>query len=158
MASKLNSVLSVMATIDPAVFILHCNITDLDGNTYDTDYCSHPDDTYGLNPTIRQWLADNPDFPVQPHTPPTVEGIRMSMPSLTARQFRLGLLDVGISPSQVTSSIDDMPTGPDKDRAEIEWEYAATFNRSDHLINMIKSGLGLADERIDAMWLAAVSF
>lgn len=155
---KLNSVSTVTATAENGVFILHCNITDLDGNTYDADYCSHPEDTFGLNPIVRQWLADNPSFPISSYIAPTAEATRASMLSLTARQLRLGLLNAGISPTQVTAAIDDMPAGVDKDKTHIEWEYAATFSRLHPVIATIGAALDRTDEQIDAMWAEAVKF
>lgn len=153
---SLNAVSTVAATAEPGVFIVKCNITDIEGNTYDTDYCSHPDDAFGLNQKIRQWLADNPEFPIRPCTPPTGEEIRVAMPSLTARQFRLGLLNAGISPSQIAAVIEELPSGADKDKVQIEWEYATKFGRSHHLIGTICSILGVGDEQIDSMWAIAV--
>jgi hypothetical protein len=82
---------------------------------------------------------------------------RARMPPLTARQFRLGLLNDGISPTQVTAAIDAMAAGVEKDKARIEWEYATTFNRMHPLIATIGTTLGLTDEQIDSMWAAAVS-
>lgn len=153
---KLNSVASVKATAETGVFILHCNITDTEGTTYDADYCSRPDDSFGLNPTIRQWLTDNPSFPIAPYVPPTAEEFRASLPPLSARQLRLGLVSNGMSPAQVQATLDAMPEGVDKDNALIEWEYATTFNRMHPLISTVGSSLGLTEEQIDAMWTAAV--
>lgn len=155
---SLNAVSTVAATVEPGVFILYCNITDMEGNTYDTDYCSRTEDSFGLNPTIRQWLADNPSFPIQAYVPPTADGTRASMPSLSARQFRLGLVNAGISLSQVAAAIDAMPAGTDKDKAQIEWEYATTFDRSDHSIRTICSRLGFGDEQVNAIWRTAHGF
>lgn len=156
MTISLNSVSSITATLETGVFILHCNITDLNGETYNTDYCSRPSDTFGLNPVVRQWLVDNPAFPIQPYTPPTPEKIRASLPNLTARQLRLGLVNGGFTLSQVQSVIDSMPEGAAKETAKIEWEYATTFNRTHPLIATVGAALGLSDEQIDAMWMAAV--
>lgn len=117
-------------------------------------------DPYGMNPALGLWLAANPDFPIGsyvPPPPPTVEEIRARMLSLTARQFRLGLVNAGISPSQVTATIAAMPAGPVKEKAQIEWEYATTFSRMHPLIATVGSALGLNDTQIDAMWLAAVN-
>lgn len=79
------------------------------------------------------------------------------MRPLTARQLRLGLLDAGISPSAVSATIGGMPTGPDKDKAQIEWEYATTFNRTHSLIATVGAALGLSEQQIDGMWLAAAN-
>jgi hypothetical protein len=152
---SLNAVSTVAATVEPGVFILYCNITDMEGNTYDAEYCSRSDDTFGLNPTIRQWLAENPSFQVQPYAPPTVEEIRASLPPLSARQLRLGLVNAGISSSQITAAIDSMPAGANKDRAQIEWEYATTFDRMHPLLATVGVALGFAEEHIDAVWAAA---
>jgi hypothetical protein len=71
MEPQLNSVSAVYTTEEADVFLIDCNITDTTGATYDTQFVSRPDDPYGLAPLIRQWLADNPDFPRQPYVPPT---------------------------------------------------------------------------------------
>lgn len=50
-----------------------------------------------------------------------------------------------------------MPAGPDKDKAQIEWEYATTFNRAHPLIATVGAALGLTNDQIDVMWLAAAN-
>lgn len=154
---SLNSVASVKATQESGVFVLECNITDINGETFDCEYVSRESDTFGLAPTVRQWLVENPSFPVTPYVPPTTEEVRAAMPSLTARQLRLGLLNAGISPSTVTATIGGMPAGPEKDKAQIEWEYATTFNRTHPLIANVGGALGLTDNEIDGMWLGAIN-
>lgn len=152
----LNEVRAISATGEPEVYELSINLTDISGQTYDCDYLSRPDDTFGLNPTIRKWLADNPKFLIQPYTQPTGEQIRSFMPSLSARQLRLGLVNAGISPVQVMAAIDTMPVGPERDRVQIEWEYANSFNRLQSLIAVIGGALGLTEMQIDAVWTAAL--
>lgn len=152
----LNTVHGITATAESGVYMVNCNITDADGET-DTDYCSRPDDLFGINPAIRQWISDNPDFPIAPYVPPTAEEVRASMPALSARQLRLGLLNAGISPSTVTATIASMPAGADRDKAQIEWEFATTFNRMHPLIATVGGALGLNETQIDAMWAASVS-
>ena len=97
---SLNMVYAVRATQEADVYNIRCNITDYLGASYDTDYCSRPDDTVGVNPLIRQWLLDNPGFQIEPYIPPdppTEDELRQRMPSLTARQFRLGLVNADLS-------------------------------------------------------------
>ncbi|MDW9473478.1 hypothetical protein CN100_01190 [Sinorhizobium meliloti] len=77
------------------------------------------------------------------------------MPALSARQIRLGLVSNGFALAQVTASIDAMPEGVEKETAQIEWEYATTFDRTHPLIAMVGGVLGLSDEQIDTMWAAA---
>ncbi len=93
---------------------------------------------------------------VAPYVPPTTEEARQNMRPLTARQFRLGLVGAGLTPAQVTATIEAMPAGPDKETALIEWEYATTFNRMHPLIATVGAALGLTDEQIDAMWTASL--
>ncbi|WP_026621284.1 hypothetical protein M728_001851 [Ensifer sp. WSM1721] len=153
----LNEVHAIVETAESEVYQLSINLTDMSGQTYDCDYLSRPDDAFGLNPTIRKWLADNPYFSVQSYAPPTAEQIRASMSSLSARQLRLGLVDAGVSLTQITAAIDSMPAGPEKDRAQIEWEYATSFSRLHPLTATIGRALGLTETQIDAMWTAALN-
>ncbi|WP_244495248.1 hypothetical protein [Ensifer sp. Root423] len=94
---------------------------------------------------------------VAPYTPPSIESIRGAMAPLTARQLRLGLVTSGFSLSQVSAVIDALPAGADKDKAQIEWEYATTFDRTHPLIATVGGALGLTDVQIDAMWTAAIT-
>ncbi|MGT2444463.1 hypothetical protein ACU4I5_18565 [Ensifer adhaerens] len=121
-----------------------------------THFMRDDGDNIGFSPLIRAYLADK-TYTVLPYVPPTLEEARDAMPPLTARQFRLGLVNAGISPSQVTATIAAMPAGPDRDKAQIEWEYATTFNRMHPLIATVGAALGLLDAQIDNMWTAAVS-
>ncbi|RDL51246.1 hypothetical protein BLJAPNOD_02378 [Ensifer sp. M14] len=124
------------------------------------DYAYRVSDPFGLAPVLKDWLAANPGFPVDPYVPPpapTPEELRAQMPPLTARQFRLGLVSGGYSPAQVTQAIDTMPEGPNKETAKIEWQYATTFNRMHPLIATVGAALGLTEGQIDAMWTAAVN-
>lgn len=104
----------------------------------------------------RQLFAEANAGTVAPYTPPTQEEVRANMPTLTARQFRIGLIRGGFTLAQVTSAIEAMPEGATKEEAKIEWEYATTFDRTHPLIAMVGASLGLTDEQIDAMWVAAV--
>lgn len=154
---SLNSVTKVTYTNEEDVWFLDCNITDFEGRTYDCIYTSRPDDTFGLNPTIREWLLNNPEFPKDPYVPPTIEEERSSMPQLSARQFRLGLVAGGIHTSQVDFAINQMVDGPEKNIAQIEWEYATVFARTHPLIDTLSAALGLTPEAVDTMWLNAVN-
>ena len=120
-------------------------------------YLSAPDDPYGANPVIRVWMNQNPDFPVHPYVPPEAADPRDGMPLLTARQFRLGLVNAGLTPSQVTAAIEAMPEGMAKEKAKIEWEYATTFKRTHPLIGTIAAAMGLAEDHVDSMWMSSVN-
>ena len=61
----INSVLTVRATARADVFVLTLNITDR-GENYECRYVSDPEDTHGINPLLREWLASNPHT-ILPH-------------------------------------------------------------------------------------------
>lgn len=70
---------------------------------------------------------------------------------LTARQARLALHNIG--------KLADIPAAiaalsePQKTQAEIEWEYATHIHRTNPLVPMLSTGLGLTDEQIDQMFI-----
>lgn len=80
-----------------------------------------------------------------------------SLPPITARQLRLGLVLNGFALDQVTATIDAIPDEQDRAVAKIEWEYASQFERDHHLIEQVGTALGLTGEQIDAMWNEALS-
>lgn len=151
----LHEVFSVTETETSGIVRLNVDLTDMNGERYICDYVSNPNDTFGLNPKIREWLEVNPDYPVQPHVPPTTEELRAGMPILTARRLRLGLISNGIMPSQVQAALEAMPAGVDREKALVEWEYASDFERNHHLILSVGAGLDLTPEQIDAMWISS---
>lgn len=75
--------------------------------------------------------------------------------SVTMRQCRIALLDAGLLDA-VQSSIATMP-GVDGERARIDWEYALDVRRDWPLINALGSQLGLTDQQIDDLFLAAAA-
>jgi hypothetical protein len=153
----LNQVYSIAETQEKGVYKLSINMTDAIKETYDCHYISRPDDTFGLNPTIRQWMADNPGFKIGPYQPPIADETRAAMPPLSARQLRLGLVSIGFSQAQVAAVIEALPTSV-REAAQIEWEYATTFNRTHTLVSTVGAALGISDEQIDTMWVAALEF
>lgn len=156
--AQVHTVFSVIATSTEGVYLVDADVTDLNGQRYRCNYVSSPTDTFGMGPTIRQWLADNAGtITIAPYVPPTAEQQRSELPSLTARQLRLGLIDGGITPAQVQAAIDAMPAGADREKALVEWEYASAFSRSHPLIASVGAALGLIEEQIDEMWIAALS-
>lgn len=70
---------------------------------------------------------------------------------LTARQLRLGLLEIGIKPTDVTAAIEQL-SDADREKAVIEWEYANTFQRRHPLIAMLAAHFHLTDEAVDDAW------
>ena len=72
---------------------------------------------------------------------------------VTMRQARLALLQQGLL-SQVQLAIDSLPS-PQKEAAQIEWEYATEVRRDSSLVQNLSVGLDLTDEQIDSLFLLA---
>lgn len=94
---------------------------------------------------------------VAAYVPPSSEELRAALPRLTRRQFKLGLLEHGITSDQILATINAMPDGMEKEVAKIEWEDATTFERGHPLVSSIGSSLGLTEQQIDTMWAAAAA-
>ena len=96
-----------------------------------------------------RWVADGntPEPYVVPPSPlPTV---------VTMRQARLALLGAGLLPD-VTAAINALPS-PQKEAAQIEWEYAQTVEREWGLVPMLGAALGLDDLALDQLFVTAAA-
>lgn len=150
---QLKEVHSLAATATPGVLKADITFTDDVGNDERCDYLTVAGDPYGINPALQELIAANPDFPVALYAdpePPTAEELRAAMPALTMRQFRLALLAAG-KLSLVAQAIAALPS-PNKEAAEIEWEYAASVERLNQFVVMLAPTLSLTAEQIDTMW------
>lgn len=76
-------------------------------------------------------------------------------PSVSMRQARLALLGSGLLP-QVEVAIASLPS-PQKEAAQIEWEYAAVVERNAGLVPAMAQALGMTDAQLDALFIAAES-
>lgn len=114
-----------------------------------------PDDAeeYNRNLYAKALAAGN----IAPYVAPPIEEQRQWMSSLSARQFRLGLIMAGSSPSAVSALINAMPAGPDKENALVEWEYATTFTRLHPLVVTLSTALGFTPEQVDSLWEQALT-
>jgi hypothetical protein len=74
---------------------------------------------------------------------------------VTRRQARRALLDAGLLPS-VSVAIAAMPS-PYKERAQIDWDDAQTFDRDNPLLAQLAGALGLDDAALDALFTAAAA-
>ena len=72
---------------------------------------------------------------------------------ITMRQARLALLGAGML-SGVEVAINAM-SEPTKSAAKIEWEYSNTVQRHNGFVSQLGPALGLTDEQIDALFIAA---
>ena len=87
--------------------------------------------------------------PIAPYAAPPVIYL-----DLTARQLRLGLLGAGITPTMVDQVIGQLPS-PQKEAAQIEWEYANVYNRDHPLVLQIAPAFNLTTDQVNQLWLAA---
>ncbi|AKE44765.1 hypothetical protein AU106_gp134 [Sinorhizobium phage phiM9] len=156
---RLNSVTRITeGDEEGSYWFVDCNVTIVHDNgteeTFDAFHVQRHEDKQGFCVPIKAWMEENPEFPIEPYSPKvfTPEELREQMPALSAKQFRLGLVSDGYSPSQVDTIINSMPDGPTKEAAKIEWEYATTFKRTHSLIETISQAMGITPEQVDAMW------
>lgn len=89
-------------------------------------------------------------------TAPAVDPGPAALGPLTARQLRLGLLQIGIKPADVAAAISALPEDQ-RDVAEIEWDYASEYRRDHPLIAALGSSFGLSVDQIDDAWRDAMA-
>lgn len=87
--------------------------------------------------------------PDPPPGPPPVPS------EVTMRQARLALLGAGLLPS-VTAAIDAL-SEPTRTAARIEWEYSTTVQRHRGLVQQLGTALGMTNEQLDALFIAAAA-
>lgn len=87
----------------------------------------------------------------------TPEEKRERMSSLSARQFRLGLIQSGRSLAQVDTVIAAIEDPEERAAAEVEWQYATSFNRTHPLVVSLSAALGFTPEEVDALWEQALA-
>lgn len=95
------------------------------------------------NGTVERWLHSEPSEPTSPPAPQRV----------TMRQARLALLAAGLL-DDVAAAIATLPS-PQKEAAQIEWEYSQEVQRHNGVLLQLAPALGLDDAAIDALFAAA---
>jgi hypothetical protein len=70
-------------------------------------------------------------------------------------QIRLALLQVGITPSTISTAINSIQDDTTRETASILWEYANGFQRNHPFVTQIGLMLGKTDEEIDAIFTTA---
>lgn len=71
--------------------------------------------------------------------------------SITMRQTRLALLQAG-KLSAIDTALASLPS-PQKEQAQIEWEYASEVQRDNPLIGQLMSVLGMGETELDALFI-----
>lgn len=77
-------------------------------------------------------------------------------PQVSMRQARLALLEQGLL-NKVQSAIDAISDDVQRQRAQIEWEFATTVDRNSELVGMLAQGLSLNSQQLDDLFIAAHS-
>lgn len=127
---------------------------DLDGH-----YCM-----VGLDDTIAN--RDSLVVALQPHRYTGTEPIRLVLGGqdydaahpvpyvVTMRQARLALLAAG-KLSGISAAIDAIPDAAQREAARITWEYSTEVQRHNGLVAQLGPALGLTEEQVDALFVAA---
>lgn len=74
--------------------------------------------------------------------------------SVTKRQVFLALLSIGIREADIRAIIATMPDS-DREKAEIEFTYAGSFERNHPLITIIGQSKNLNDEELNKLFIEA---
>lgn len=93
--------------------------------------------------------ADTIIWPAPPAPPAVVPS------SVSMRQARLALLQAG-KLSAVDAAIAALPS-PEKEQAQIEWEYATEVKRDSALVAQLAPALGLESAALDALFITAAT-
>lgn len=83
-------------------------------------------------------------------------GTPSSVPyAVTMRQARLALAGAGLI-ATIDAAIASLPE-PQKTAAQIEWEYSNEVQRANGLVSQLGPTLGLAEDQLDALFIAAAT-
>lgn len=74
---------------------------------------------------------------------------------LTMRQARLVLFTAGLI-NAVQTAIDSLPS-PDKEKAQIEWDYSNEVQRHNGFVAALGPALGLSEAQIDALFVTGAT-
>ena len=75
--------------------------------------------------------------------------------SITPRQMRLALIDIGVMPNQITSALAAIPDAQARAKALAEWEFAGAILRTHPLIPGLCAAFGMSEAQVDALFAAA---
>jgi hypothetical protein len=115
-------------------------------------FTSSPEDSEQLGRDLHAAALAGEFGEIQPYVEP--EPLPPVVPSIvTMRQARLTLLATGLLPL-VNSSIEALPS-PQKEAAQIEWEYSQEVHRDKAFVQTLAAALGLTDEQLDNLFITA---
>lgn len=96
-------------------------------------------------------------FGPEEYVPPTPEEARQLLPSLTRRQFKLGMRSLGITSEMITSAINNIQDINSREIAMIEWEEAQSYQRLHPLVLSLSVGFNITEDQLDTAWNYALS-
>ncbi len=73
---------------------------------------------------------------------------------VTMAQARIALSQAGLL-SKVDDALQAMPKGAQKEAAQIAWQFSAEVSRKGDLVNALGPALGLSDDDMDDLFIAA---
>lgn len=86
------------------------------------------------------------------YVPPTDDERRANMAPLSRRQFRLGMMALGITSSMIETAIASRPDATEREIAQINWEEASFFERLHPLVLSLASAFGIDAAALDDAW------
>lgn len=111
-------------------------------------FTASPDDIETLGKEIYNKAISGEYSEIAEYVAPPVQVLIPSF--VTMRQARLALLQQGLL-SQVQTAIDSLPS-PQKEAAQIEWDYSSEVHRDKPFVQLLGSTLGLSDEQLDSLF------
>lgn len=111
---------------------------------YEIEHSRFVDEGYYI---LVDWLQEGniPEEIPYVEPPPYIAPI----PSLTPRQLRLLLLQMGIQLTAIDQYIEAIVDPAQKAIAKVEWEYASEYKRDHQLVVQIGEALGMTSEQMD---------
>lgn len=95
------------------------------------------------------WTYDGSTFAPPAPPAPVIPSV------LTMRQARLALFTAGLINS-VQAAINALPS-PDKEKAQIEWEFSNEVQRHNGFVSQLAPVLGLTSEQVDALFVTGAA-
>lgn len=148
MAIELITVHTVTATETPGCYMVVATITDDNNDTYETAFAYNPTDPYGLGPLFGEWLVANPDFPISPYVPPTIEQKREGA-FLARPDFRRNMLAIGVTTTKINDYLAGITDPVIQDERTIYWEESGVFMRLDPFVTELGVSAGVTDAQLD---------
>lgn len=114
-------------------------------------FTASPDDVETLGKEIYNKAISGEYGEIAEYVAPPVQVLIPSF--VTMRQARLALLQQGLL-SQVQTAIDSLPS-PQKEAAQIEWDYSSEVHRDKPFVQLLGAALGLSNEELDDLFVLA---